>query len=235
MHTNYLAWFITFASQTGILFAVVFILIKLQKLDQHDGFHFLKVLGVCALASGLDMIPYFGHYISISALLLGIKLVSGSPYADVLFTVGISYALMFVVNLFIFASLIGDLRPSAGDAAGVPARYGSTPREQIVETEPEAADETNPPASAVASNPAPQVSVKPAPAGVTRYTIKGLSRNGAKSVVTIDTGTKAYTLFLGDTLSMQTADGTSRVRFENLDADWVTLDVDGKPLKLSAH
>jgi len=234
MHTNYLAWVITFTSQTVILFAVVFILIKLQKLDQHDRFHFLKVLGVCALASGLDMIPYFGHYISVSALLLGIKLVTGSPYADVLFTVGISYALMFVVNLFIFASLIGDLRPSARDA-GAPARYGSTPREQIVDTEPEAADETNPPASAVASNPVPQISAKPAPAGVTRYSIKGLSRNGAKSVVTIDTGTKAYTLFLGDTLSMQTPDGTSRVRFENLDADWVTLNIDGKPVKLSAH
>jgi hypothetical protein len=34
---------------------------------------------------------------------------------------------------------------------------------------------------------------------------------------------------------MQTADGTSRVRFENLDEDWVTLNIDGKPVKLSAH
>ena len=234
MNITILAWFIEFASQTVVLFALVWILIKLQKLDQHLKFHFLKVLAVAALASGLDTIPYFGHYLSVSALLLGIKIVTGSPYADVLFTVGISYALMFVVNLFIFASLIGDLRPSARNA-GVPVRYGSTPREQIVETETEAADETNPPASAAASNPAPQVSAKPAAAGVTRYTIKGLSRNGAKSVVTIDTGTKAYTLFIGDTLSMQTADGTSRVRFENLDADWVTLNIDGKPLKLSAH
>ena len=75
----------------------------------------------------------------------------------------------------------------------------------------------------------------PAPVAVTRYTIKGISRNGAKSVVTVDTGTKAYTLFLGDTLNMQTAEGTSRVRFENLDADWVTLNIDGKPLKLWAH
>ena len=54
-------------------------------------------------------------------------------------------------------------------------------------------------------------------------------------MVTVDTGTKAYTLFLGDTLNMQTAEGTSRVRFENLDADWVTLNIDGKPMKLPAH
>ena len=74
MHINILAWFITFASQTMILFVVVWIMIKLQKLDQNFKFHFLKVLGVAALASGLDMIPYFGHYISVSALLLGIKM-----------------------------------------------------------------------------------------------------------------------------------------------------------------
>jgi hypothetical protein len=226
VNINILALLIEFAFQTVVLFALVFILIKFQKLDQHDGFHFLKVLGVCALSGGLDMIPYFGHYISVSALLVGIKRVTGSPYTDVLFTVGISYALMFVVDLFIIASLMGDLRPSAGDA-GEPAHFGGAPREQTVGMDPEEIDETNPPASTVVSN---AVAVR-----VTRYTIKGLSRNGAKSVVTVDTGTKAYTLFLGDTLSMQTAEGTSRVRFETLDADWVTLNIDGKPMKLPAH
>ena len=54
-------------------------------------------------------------------------------------------------------------------------------------------------------------------------------------MVTVDTGTKAYSIFLGDTLNMQTAEGTSRVRFENLDADWVTLNIDGKTMKLWAH
>jgi hypothetical protein len=234
MNINYLAWIITFASQTAILFALVFILIKFQKLDQHDGFHFLKVLGVCALSGGLDMIPYFGHYISVAALLLGIKLVTGSPYADVLFTVGISYALMFGVNLFIIGSLMGDLRPSARDARE-PAQYGDTSPEQTVETEPAKVAKTNPPASAAFSSAAPRIPAKPEPARVTRYTIKGLSRNGAKSVVTVDTGTKAYTLFLGDTLNMQTAAGTNRVRFDNVDADWVTLNIDGKPMKLPAH
>jgi len=234
MNITILAWFIEFASQTVVLFALVWILIKLQKLDQHLKFHFLKVLAVAALASGLDTIPYFGHYLSVSALLLGIKIVTGSPYADVLFTVGISYALMFAVNLFVIGSLMGDLRPSARDA-GSPAQWQDTPGEQAVKTEPETVAKTNPPAPAAAPKPAPQGSAKPAQAGATRFTLKGISRNGAKSVVTIDTGVKAYTLFLGDSLNMQTADGTSRVRFENLDADWVTLNVDGKPVKLPAH
>ena len=234
MNFTILAWVIEFASQTVVLFALVWIMVKLQKLDQHFEFHFLKLLGVAALASGLDMIPYFGHYLSVSALLLGIKLVTRSPYADVLFTVGISYALMFAVNLFIIGSLMGDLRPSAS-VAGEHGQFEDTPPEQTVKTEPVTVAKTNPPAPTAAPKPAPQGSAKPAPAGATHFIIKGISRNGAKSVVTIDTGTKAYTLFLGDTLNMQTAEGNSRVRFENLDADWVTLNIDGKPVKLPAH
>ncbi|MGA2243196.1 MAG: hypothetical protein ABSH11_14320 [Verrucomicrobiota bacterium] len=226
MNIDLLPWFIKFASRTVILFAVVWILIRLQKLDQNVKFHFLKLLAVIVLASGLDTVPYSGHYISVFVLLLGIKIVTGSSYADVLFTVGISYALMFAVNLFIIGSLMGNLRPSTRDAVE-PAQYDYGPREQTVETVPEKVAKTNPPVSVVVSNPAP--------VRVTRYTIKGISRNGAKSVVTVDTGTKAYTLFLGDTLTMQTAEGTSRVRFENLDADWVTLNIDGKSVKLSAH
>src|SRR5208282_593176 len=218
MNTNILAWFIEFASQTVILFALVWVMIKFQKLDQNDAFHFLKVLGVAALSSGLDMIPYFGHYVSVSALLVGIKLVTRSPYADVLFTVGVSYALMFCANLFIIGSLMGDLRPSARDA-GNPAQLEAAPQAQAVETEPDTVAKTNPPAPAATS----QVSANPVPAGPGHFAIKGLTRNGAKSVVIIDTGVKTYSLFLGDSVNMETADGASGVRFDNLDADWVTL------------
>ena len=119
MNTDFLAWFIKFAFQTAILFAVVLILIKFQKLDQNVKFNFLKLLAVVALASGLDTIPDSGHYLSVTALLLGVKIATGSPYADVLFTVGISYALMFAVNLIIIGSLMGDLRPSTRDAGNI--------------------------------------------------------------------------------------------------------------------
>jgi hypothetical protein len=234
MDINMLFWFIGFACQTVILFGLAMVLIKLQHLDQHDGFHFLKVLGVCALACALDKIPYFGHYLAVPALLLGIKTVTGSPYTDVLFTVAISYALMFLVNLFGIMVLMGDLRPSAREA-GIPGQMETSPREQSVEAEPETVVKTNASVPAMAPKPAPSHPTKAVSAGVGPLTIKGLSRNGAKSVVTIDTGVKSYTLFLGDTLDVQTADGTSRVRFESLDADSVTLNIDGKPLKLPVH
>ena len=230
VNTNILFGSIAVAFQTVILFALIWTLIKLQKLNQNDGYHFLKILAVAALASGLNLIPYFGRYISALALLLGIKLVTRSPYVDVLFTVAISYALMFVVNLFIIGALMGNLRPSVRDA-GEPGQLADTSREPAIETKPETVAKTNPSAPAAA----PQRSAKPAPADAGPFAIKGITRNGAKSVVILDTGVKTYTLFLGDSVNMETAAGTKGVRFENLDADWVTLNIDGKPVKLTAH
>jgi hypothetical protein len=235
-----------FVPQTVILFALVWIMIKLQKLDQNFKFHFLKLLGVVVLASALDMIPRVGIELSCTALWMGIKYVTRSPYIDALFTAFISSMLLFAVNLFILGSLMGNLRPSARHA-GSPGRLEHTPRVQTVKTEPETVAKTNTPAPtatanpaptaapAVAPNPAPQVSAKPAQAGASHFTIKGITRNGAKSVVIINTGARTYTLFLGDSFNMQTAAGVSSVQFENLDEDWVTLNVDGKPVKLPAH
>lgn len=225
-----LIWFIAFAIQTVILFGLVWTLIKFQKLDQHEEYHFLKVLAVAALASGLNLIPYFGRYLSALALLLGIKTVTRSPYTDVLFTVVISYALMFLVNLFIIGALMGELRPSPS-GAGNPGQMEGASQEPAGETEAGAAARTNPPGS----NPASQVSAKPSLASPDHFAIKGITRNGAKSVVIIDTGVKTYSLFLGDAVNMETADGNKGVRFDNLDADWVTLNIDGKPVKLPAH
>jgi hypothetical protein len=214
-------------------------MIKLQKLDQNFKFHFLKLLGVVVLASALDMIPRVGIELSCTALWMGIKYVTRSPYIDALFTAFISSMLLFAVNMFILGSLMGDLQPSAKHAGG-PGQLGHTPPVQAAKTGTETIAITNPPAPAATanpapaavSNPAPQISVKPALVEASRFTIKGITRNGAKSVVIINTGTKTHTLFLGDSFNMQTATGISSVQFENLDEDWVTLNVDGNPVKL---
>ncbi len=230
MNIIILVWFIAFAVQTVILSAVVLILIKLQKLDQNDAYHFLKVLGVVALASGLNLVPYFGRYLSGLALLLGLKTVTRSPYVDVAFTVVISYAIMFLVKLFLIGALMGELRPSVSDS-GNSRPLRDTTQEQTDEAEPETIAKTNPPAHSVAS----PVAAKPVPAGPHHLAIKGVTRNGAKSVVIVDTGVKTYSLFLGDSVNMETADGTKGVRFESMDAGSVTLNVDGQPMKLPIH
>jgi hypothetical protein len=234
MIVNLVALFIGFAMQTAVLFGLVWVMIKLQHLDQHDGFHLLKVLGVVALACVLDMVPFVGHFLAVAALLGGLKKVTDSHITDVAFTVAISYALMFAINMFVIISLMGDFRPSAQETK-YPGRVNYASREPAAVSAPEPTTATNRTVPTAAFHPTSSVPAKVMPASPDQWIIKGLSRNGAKSVVTIDTGVKAYTLFLGDAVKMQTADGTNAVRFEKLEADSITLNVDGKPVKLPAH
>ena len=273
---------IEFALQTAILLGLLWGMIKIQKLDQHTTYRFLWLLGAAALATGLDMIPYAGHYLAVSALLLCIKKTTGAPYADVLFTVAISYALMFGVNLFILGSLMGDLRPSARDSeefeivtqqqetkkeyptaikTNLPAQKANPPapsapanstkpaKGAAPRTNPpapsastnsgkppaEAAPKTNQPAQSASTNSASQSPAKPVEALAKYFVVKGVTRNAAKSAVTIQTRAKIYTVFLGETTLMQTPDGPIPVRFKDLGEDWVVLEINGEQALLPIH
>jgi hypothetical protein len=273
---------IEFAIQTAILLGLLWGMIKIQKLDQHTTYRFLGLLVAAVLATGLDMIPYAGHYLAVSALLLCIKKTTGAPYVDVLFTVAISYALMFGVNLFILGSLMGDLRPSARNSEEfeivtqqqeIKKEYPTAIKTNLpvpktnppvpgapanpIKAAEKAAPKTNPPAPSVPTNstkpakgaapmtnlPAPSTSTnsvsqspaKPVEALAKYFVIKGVTRNAAKSAVTIQAGTKIYTIFLGETALMQTPDGPIPVRFKDLGEDWVVLEINGEPAKLPLH
>jgi hypothetical protein len=67
---------IEFLIHGGILLALLWIMIKLQKLD----YHFLGLLGSAALAGGLDMIPHFGHMLAVPVLYFCIWKVPVHPF-----------------------------------------------------------------------------------------------------------------------------------------------------------
>src|SRR5208283_4013346 len=105
---------IEFAIQTVILFGLLWLMIKIQKLDQRFEFSFLGVLGTAALATGLNLVlriilrqligPCLVAYITAPivfvVLLYRVKKVTGADYVDAFFTVAVARALLFVVNLF---------------------------------------------------------------------------------------------------------------------------------------
>jgi hypothetical protein len=353
---------IEFALQTAILLGLLWGMIKFQKLDQKFKYNFLWLLGSAALATGLDQILqltlghfigiYFAAYIStpivVAVLLLCIKKVTQAPYVDVLFTVAISYALLFGVNLFILESLMDDLRPSARNSdefeivaprqeikkeyptvikTNLPAPKTNTPAPvpatNLVKPAAPATAKTNPPAPGVSTNlvkpaektvtptnlpasappamvlkpaekvvprtnlppsgtitnapkpakePAPTTN-SPAPIASTNlvklpeaaaaktnppaqtastnaassglpkpveviakyFVIKGVTQNAAKSAVTMQVGTKIYTIFLGETAMTQTPDGPIPVRFTDLGEDWIVLEFNGEPAKFPIH
>ena len=159
---------IEFALQTAILLGLLWGMIKIQKLDQKFEYNFLGLLGSAALATGLDQVLqmtlghfgiYFASYIStpivVTVLLLCLKKVTHALYVDVLFTVAISYALLFGVNLFILEPLMGNLRPSARN----PDEFEIVTQQQELKKEHQIAIKTNLPAKKSAP---PANSTKPA-------------------------------------------------------------------------
>ena len=72
MFSVILPYFVEFAVQAVFLLAALWIMIKLQKLDQNFKFHFLKLLGVVTLASVLETLPFVGIELSGTALWMGI-------------------------------------------------------------------------------------------------------------------------------------------------------------------
>jgi hypothetical protein len=117
----------------------------------------------------------------------------------------------------------------------------------------ETAAAVSPPAPIIVTNPAKATEAaapKPAPPAATNaaappakpaaiiakyFILKGVTRNAAKSAVSLQVGTKIYTIFLGETDMTQTPDGPIPVRFKELGDDWVILEINGESIQLPAH
>jgi hypothetical protein len=217
---------IEFLIHSVILLALLWIMIKLQKLD----YNFLGLLGSAALAGALDMIPHFGHMLAVPVLYLCIwKVTQSSLFPDAAFTVMISYALMFGVNLFIIGSLMGDLRPSDKN---IGEDESST---QKLAGESQLVAVTNKFVQVTSSNQLQTSDAKQAEEIAKQFSIKGVTRNSDKSAVTLQSGKKIYTIFLGQLISVQTDDGLVSVRFTDLGKNWVALNIRGIEVKCPLH
>jgi hypothetical protein len=243
--------------ETIILTIALWIMIKLQKLNCRV----LGLLGAAALTSALDEILslVFGHFfglylasyistpIVVAVLFFCIRKLTEADPVDVSFTIGVGYAVWFVLNLWLMGTLMGDLRPHyAGEDQEPPAPDAvSQPEHQPPKTNRPAAPSpmTNraavkaaPPAKTPEKAPTAVISNAPAPANPVAMIPKGFSLkgiiSGGKPSAMINTGVRTYTLFEGDTLTMETASGKIDVRCEKLETDRVILDIDGEPLTL---
>ncbi len=132
---------IEFAVQTAFLALALWIMLKLQKLH----WNIPGLLGSAALSSGLDFIPYVGHYVSAAVLLLCIaKLSRPDSYTDVIFTVVIAYALMFCMNLFLVGTMMDELKPFAQVKADAKEPDGDIPSDAILNQTNQGTAETTP-------------------------------------------------------------------------------------------
>jgi hypothetical protein len=274
---------IEFAIQTVILFGLLWLMIKVQKLDQRFEFRFVGVLGAAVIASVLNLAlhvilgqligPFLASCIAAPivfiVLLYRVKKVTGADYVDALFTVAIPRVLLLVLNLFLLAALMGNLqarlrkaaefetvslrhRTQAGPPAVMPTNApalhtnppaGATPAAGPIKPVPEKPVEpavpkpapvpvppTNPPAQSPPTNLVAQPAPAKPPENLSKYfSLKGVTRNGANSAATIQSGAKTYTVFLEEAVLMQTVDGPISVRFAELGENTVTLEINGVP------
>ena len=229
-----------------ILGIALWIMIKVQKLN----YNILGLIGSAALASVLDAVfnVILGHYLGfgplasylyrpvvVGVLFVCISKVTQADTVDVAFTIGVGYAVNFVLNLWLLAAVMPDFTSSHGAADD-----GMAPE---TEAEYEVVDTNSPTIGATKTNYAPRKAPLPAKptsppvAKVTAKTVKGFSLKGIiagpKPSAMVSTGSKTYTVFQGDSLLMETAEGNVNVRCEKLDQDKVVLALGGETITLS--
>jgi hypothetical protein len=233
--------------QTVFLFAALFLMIKLQKLNCHP----LALLGSAALACALDYIPFVGIELSVLALLLCItKAIGARTFTDAIFTTGISYALTFCFNLFVLSALMGDLRPSVRVRARMTEpdavaqqpvvavdRPAGTNAPPVATAEPRPVGNAAPAAPAdpiperVKARPAPKtdsvVAGKMAAEVAAHFAIRGISKGAVQTVALISDGTRSYDVVAGDSFQMQTSSGRADAVCDSADENKVVLEVEG--------
>jgi hypothetical protein len=245
-----LSLLIHFSIQTAFLFAGLWIMILFQKLN----YNFPGLLGSAALASALDLVLDLtvGHFLGIelsayvttpivvAVLFFCITKVTEAGRTDVIFTIGVGYALWFAFNMFFLTALLGhgrthdrrekmDMLPPALVATNAAPRRAD-PLPAKVEIPVAATNEAIAP-----SNNAPTAPTKSADDWLKDVTVKGATQNGDKSMLIISANKKNYTLATGELTLVQTTGGPCHLRLMNVSETWATVEVEGEAAYLRIH
>lgn len=202
---------------TGLLWGMI----RIQKLN----YNVLGLFGSSLAATLVAFIPYVGTYLSYAVLVLCLWKCTGAEIApDVLFTVGISSALMFCLNLFAIGALMGEIRPdlsaNARDDAPL-ADFADAEMDEDSDTDDEESDE--PDVVAVKTNTVPVAAVVPASTAGGPLRLKGLTVNSLRPSAMVSDGTRVYTIYAGDSFTADMGKGRSRLRCEEISKAGVIL------------
>jgi hypothetical protein len=245
--------------EATILTVALWIMIKVQKLN-YSFLGLLGTAGLASaldvilgLMFGHFLGGWLGSYLSrpivVVVLFICISKVTEADLVDVTFTIVVGYAVYFCLNLFLLAALLPT--PGRAEEGSEFAAYETErqPELQSAQTNRAATPiapairPTNPAAAKVAAPAkAPEktvtaaVSSEPAQAGPVAKIPKGFSLkgiiSGSNPSAMISTGVRTYTIFQGDTLTMETADGKVDVSCEKLEADKAHLNIGGDSVVL---
>jgi hypothetical protein len=216
--------------------ALLWGMIKVQKMQ----YNLLGLLGSSALATLINFIPVVGCYLSWAVLVLCLWKVTHSDIVpDVLFTVGIAGAIMFCLNLWAFAALMGDLRPGLqADSEDAGPAFAEIVEEDDAPAKPVAAPKPAPePSRQSGSSPVGKLtdsvsrlirSATPGPAPATSnlshgLVLKGVVLQASQPSAMLMAGNKYYTIQAGEELVIPAANTNLKVRCNSIDRSLVSL------------
>jgi hypothetical protein len=214
---------VEFAIRAGILLAALWGMIKLQKLN----YNVLGLVASAGLTSGLDMalehfIGGFGTPIVIIVLVLCITKVTGGDHVDVGFTIAVSYALVFCVNMWLLGMMLGDLRVSARESREEAEELAYTQMTNDLAKAKASAVPTNAPADLHEETPIED-----------SFVLKGVTQSRTTPLALIQAGKKTYTVTIGESFQADTPKGKVTVTCKSIADDRVLLDVSGETVTLS--
>ncbi|MDB6112794.1 MAG: hypothetical protein JWR69_4544 [Pedosphaera sp.] len=229
----------------------LWILLRMQSLN----YNIPGLLGSATLASAFDLIPFVGHYVAVAVLLLCLLKLTRAHIVDVRFTVAVSYAVMFLMQMLILSALPGDLRahartprvdepipglvddeetdaPGTNDLATTAEHPVAIPAVNQTPTASPVIQKPTEPVRTVATKVATPNSIKLGSEIASHFKLNGVVRNARESMAMINTGVKTYTITMGESMSVETPSGRAEVSLEQLTGDGAVLKVGGEPVSL---
>jgi hypothetical protein len=191
---------------------ILWIMIKIQKFN----YNWPGLLLVSGASIAISYVPWAGVYLSYPVLVFGLHTLTRASIApDIIFTVGITRAVMFVVQLFLIGSLMGDLRPDLS----ANARTDEDEEVEMADTEDTEEEEaTSKPASTNAFTLIGSTHPK-----AKDLTLRGVSINSSKALAIVSTGRSFQTISTGEWFTVQSG---AKIRCDEITKSFVLLTID---------
>ncbi|HXF10811.1 MAG TPA: hypothetical protein VN625_08510, partial [Desulfuromonadaceae bacterium] len=232
---NLVAGGISFVLQFFVLFIVLWLVLKVQKTE----YSHVALFGAAAVASALDMIPYYGHYAAVAALLWILHQMMHIDWLHTAPPVIIGYAVKLCFAVWVIGLLLGNLRSNLDTLSNAmaekkPTNEVSTAASSGSATPPEAegTDSTAPAGSKPGGYPTNEVPRALIRKAISLFSMKGIMGSQRPAAV-VDSGVKTYNIWPGDSIAMQTAFGRVTTHCDGLTNNSVMLHISGFPVTLN--
>lgn len=221
--------------QILVLFTALWIILRAQKVDYSRA----GLFGTVIVATGLDYIPYYGHFAAFGVILWILEKMTHAEWTHMILTTAIGYGIKFCFTFWLLGLLLGGLHSSFESLTNAMAEREST--NQVSTAMSSGAAETPEPTNSTPDRTRPPVKsgypTNMVPLELLPITITYFSMNGiipaTHPAAVINTGVRTYNICVADSTIMQTINGRVITRCDRFTNNSVMLNISGIPVTLT--